>query len=157
MLKLPMSPDWPRENRKVTSNPEFIVELATGEDFLFLACDGVYEGDIFSRESVIAWIAEKLNETDDTAVVCAKLLDECLQRGSRDNMSAMIIQFKDGTSYHQDKHEYIPGPWFSEENDHKFQEAYIADAKTAGYELADALKMYKELEAKKLESAAKKS
>jgi len=149
MLKLPMAPDWPRENRKVTSNPEFVVETAASEDFLFMACDGIYEGDIFTRESVIAWIAEKLTETDDTALICAKLLDECLQRGSRDNMSAMIIQFKDGTASHQDKSEYIPGPWFAEENDRKFQEAYISDAKAAGYELDDALKLYKEIEAKK--------
>jgi len=157
MLKLPMSPEWPRENRKVTSNPEFIVEVASNDDFLFMACDGIYEGDIFSRDTVIAWISEKLNETDDTALICAKLLDECLQRGSRDNMSAMIIQFKDGTSYHQENHEYIPGPWFNEENDHKFQEAYIADAKAAGYELDAALRLYKENEAKKLEAASKKS
>jgi len=157
MLKLPMTPDWPRENRKVTSNPEFIVESGSGEDFLFMACDGIYEGDIFTRDSVIAWLAERLAETpDDPALVCAKLLDECLARGSRDNMSAMIIQFKDGTEYQQD--EYIPGPWFNEENDHKFQEAYIADAKAAGFDLEGALKLFKENEEKKKQAeAAKKS
>jgi len=157
MLKLPMTPDFPPENRKVTSNPDFIVETATSEDFLFMACDGIFEGDVFTRDSAIAWIAEKLAESDDTAVICAKLLDECLHRGSRDNMSAMIIQFKDGTNYHQEKTEYTPGPWFNEENDHKFQEAYIADAKASGYELQDALKLYKEIEAKRLDEYQKKN
>jgi len=146
MLKLPMS--LPPEDRKVTSKPDFIVEEATKDDFLFLACDGIYEGDVFSRESVIKWVADKLAETDDLAIICASVLDECLKRGSRDNMSAMIIQFVDGTSYHREDTEYLPGPWYAEEGDTKFQEAYIKDAKDSGYSLQDALKLLKQNEEK---------
>lgn len=155
MLKMPMSPDWPREKRKVTSDPEFIIETACSEDFLFMACDGIFEGDVFTRETAIAWIVDKMKETDDLAVVCAQLLEECLIRGSRDNMSAMIIQFKDGTDYHKEEHEYVPGPWFNGENDHKFQEAYIADAKVAGYTLQEALQMFKDRKAKEEASSPK--
>jgi len=146
MLKHPMS--LPPELRKVTSNPEILNEEATKDDFLFLACDGIYEGDVFSRESVIKFIAEKLNETDDIAHVCAQVLDECLKRGSRDNMSAMIIQFVDGNSYHRDGIEYVPGPYHSEDGDTKFQEAYRKDALEAGYNLDDALKLLKQNEEK---------
>jgi len=156
MLKVPMSPEFPRENRKVTSNPDFILEAATTGDFLLMACDGIYEGDIFSRDSVIQWVAEKLKEFQDPAVVCAKLLDECLARGSRDNMSAMIILFEDGTSYQRDN-EYIPGPWYNGENDHKFQEAYTQDARTAGYDLQEALKLYRQLKEKDEKEGLNKS
>lgn len=153
MLKVPMSPDFPRENRKVTSNPDFIVEKASSGDFLLMACDGIYEGDIFSRETVIQWVAEKMDEIQDPAIVCAKLLDECLTRGSRDNMSAMIILFEDGTSYQRDN-EYIPGPWYNGENDHKFQEAYTQDARAAGYDLQEALKLYRQLKEKEAQNKA---
>jgi len=146
MLKHPMTN--PPEDRKVTSKPDFIVEDATKDDFLFLACDGIYEGDVFSRESVIKWIADKLAETDDLAIICATVLDECLKRGSRDNMSALIIQFVDGTSYNKEETEYLPGPWYAEEGDTKFQEAYIKDAKDSGYTLQDALKLLKQNEEK---------
>jgi len=147
MLKHPMN--LPPEDRKVTSKPDFVIEDATKEDFLFLACDGIYEGDVFSRESVIKWVSDKLAETDDIALVCAQVLDECLKRGSRDNMSAMIIQFFDGTSYHRDDLNYVPGPWHAEEGDNKFQEAYIKDAKDAGFSLQDALNLLKQNEASK--------
>jgi serine/threonine protein phosphatase PrpC len=128
----------PPEKRKVTSKPEIISNECSKDDFLFLACDGIYEGDVFTRESVIKYIADQLIQTEDIAVICANVLDECLKRGSRDNMSAMIIQFMDGTSYIKDT-EYLPGPYFSSENDSKFQEAYTKDAQAAGFTLQQAL------------------
>lgn len=143
MLKVPM--DYPRESRKVCANPDFITVTAEPGDFLFMACDGIYEGDVFTRESVIQWLVEKLKEVGDPAVACGKLLDECLARGSRDNMSAMIIQFENGTSYHKDENQYIPGPYYNGENDHKFQEAYLQDARTSGYTLPQALQLYEKM------------
>jgi len=114
--------------------------------FLFLACDGIYEGDVFTRESAIKYISDQLKQNDDLAAISASVLDECLRRGSRDNMSAMIIQFMDGTEYAKPNPEYIPGPYFSEETDSKFQEAYARDAMAAGYSLEEALKKRTELE-----------
>jgi len=147
MLKRPL--ELPPEQRKVTSNPDFIEEKATKDDFLFLACDGIYEGDIFSRETAIAWLAEKLKDSDDLAMICAQILDECLHRGSRDNMSCMIVQLKDGSDYEREN-EYIPGPWYSEEGDSKFQEAYTKDADAAGYTLEAALQLRHKQESEKI-------
>jgi len=128
----------PPEKRKVTSKPEIIQNEASGSDYLFLACDGIYEGDVFTREMVIKFISDQLKQTDDLAIICASVLDECLKRGSRDNMSAMIIQFSEGTTYASST-DYIPGPYFTEENDGKFQEAYAKDAQAAGFTLEQAL------------------
>lgn len=149
-LKTPV--DFPGEKKKVTSNPDFIsISDGTTEDFLFMACDGIYEADVFGRQDVIDWIAAKMETTSDLALICAALLDECLDRGSHDNMSAMIIQFKDGTDYAADV-EYVPGPWFDSEQDKKFQTAYTADALAAGYTLDKALALRKSNEAKKTTS-----
>jgi len=135
----------PPEKRKVSSKPEIIVNEATGDDYLFLACDGIYEGDYFSRDSAIKFISDQLKQTDDLAAISAALLDECLKKGSRDNMSAMIIQFTDGTSYGRDT-EYIPGPYYKEENDSKFREAYAKDAQAAGYTAEKALELRARIE-----------
>jgi len=102
----------------------------------------------FSRESVIKFVTDKLAETDDLAVICAHVLDECLKRGSRDNMSAMIIQFVDGSSYNKEETEYVPGPWYAEEGDGKFQDAYTKDALASGLSLQDALYLLKQNEEK---------
>jgi len=140
-LKTPV--DFPGENKKVTSNPDFIsVNDATTDDFLFMACDGIYEADIFGRQDVIDWIVAKLQTCDDPALVCAALLDECLERGSHDNMSAMIIQFKNGTDYAAPV-EYVPGPWHDGDQDKKFQTAYSNDAISAGFTLESALTLRK--------------
>jgi len=138
-------------------NPDFIVQNAKAGDFLFLACDGIYEGDIFTRESVIAWIVEKFKEFPDPAVVCAKLLDEVLHRGSKDNMSAMIVLFEDGTEYHTEKTEYRPGPWHTGENDHKFQDAYASDARANGYDVPSAIRLSTEQKLAEEELARKKT
>jgi len=145
-LKTPV--DFPGENKKVTSNPDFItITDGTENDFLFMACDGIYEADIFGRQDVIDWIAAKLQTCDDPALVCAALLDECLDRGSHDNMSAMIIQFKNGTDYCREV-EYLPGPWHDGDQDKKFQTAYTNDAIFSGFTLESALALRKANEEK---------
>jgi len=124
---------------------QIIFQNVTSEDFLFIACDGIFEGDIFTRESVVEWITEKLKKTDDIAMIMAELLDECVLRGSRDNMSAMLIQFKDGTDFDKPD-EYIPGPFFEGQKHQKFQDAYKQFAEKAGFTVDDSRKKYEELE-----------
>jgi len=147
LLKTPR--EAPGEQRKVTANPEFTIFDANENDFLLLCCDGIYEADIFERQDLIDWVAKRLETTDDTAKVCADLLDECLHRGSHDNMSAMIVQLKDGRAYNAEKLEYIPGPWHDSEKDAKFQAAYAKDALEAGYTLEQARAMRKKIEEEK--------
>jgi len=57
-LKTPL--DFPGEKRKVTSFPDFHEEKGSSGDFLFMACDGIFEGDIFSRQDVIDYVAKKI-------------------------------------------------------------------------------------------------
>jgi len=138
-LKVPMTGD--AANRKVCAVPDIIVEHAKAGDFLFIACDGIYESDVFTRESVIEFIAGKLKQTDDLALISAAVLDACLNRGSKDNMTAVIIQFMDGSAYDKPKDEYVPGPYYANKDGKKFQEAYKADAEANGYTLEEALRL----------------
>jgi len=109
--------------QQVTCEPEYKTIEVNSNDYLFLGCDGIYEGDIFTVESVIKYINDKLEQTNDLAQITADLLDECLKRGSKDNMSAMIIQFKDGKDYNNGD-EYVPGPFHEGPKYQDYQDAY---------------------------------
>jgi len=140
-----------RSKRKVCAVPEFKIEKVKPGDFLFIACDGIYESDVFSRDSVVAFIASELKRTDDLAQICAAVLDQCLSRGSKDNMTAVLIEFKDGRAYHQADIEYIPGPYHPGKEAKKFQEAYKADAEAAGFTLEEAMRRLAENAKKKFD------
>lgn len=46
-------------------------------DFVFMGCDGVWERK--SNEEMVAWIYDKLKQTQDLKEICADLLkNECL-------------------------------------------------------------------------------
>ena len=102
------------------------------------------------RQSVVAFIANELKATDNLAKISAAVLDQCLARGNKDNMTAVIIEFKDGTDYHRDTGNwYVPGPYHTGKDAKKFQEAYKADAEAAGYTLEEALRLLAENAKKK--------
>lgn len=63
----------------------------------------------------------------DPADVCSDLLEYALASGSTDNMTAMLILFKDGTNYSAPD-EVRPGPFFHGRNDRKFADAFFSDA-----------------------------
>jgi len=135
-------PDFPPDQKQVICVPDFITADDVNEyDFLLLACDGIYEGDIFTREGVVEWVAQKMKQTDDIAVIVAELLEECKDRGSRDNMSAMIIQFTDGTNYDRDD-EYVPGPYCVGGRHSKFQDAYRKFAEKSGLSSDQSRELY---------------
>jgi len=133
--------EFPPDKQQVTCIPDY-KSVDTGKDeFLFIGCDGIYEGDIFTFDSVAKWIIAKMEESDDLAAICAELLDECLKRGSKDNMSAMIVQFKDGTDYSR-QDEFIPGPYHEGPRHNEFQEAYKNFAEYAGHTTDEARNIY---------------
>jgi protein phosphatase len=85
---------------------------ANTEEFILLCCDGVFEGD-FSNAQIIEFAAQELAKTDDLATVCSLVCEEALHRGSKDNISCMIVKLNDGTAFaakYKDE-ECLPGPF----------------------------------------------
>jgi hypothetical protein len=69
---------------------------------------------------------DELKKTpDDPASISGRLLLHSLQAGSKDNHSAMLIQFKSGDGY-EAKDEFVAGPFRPFQNDKKFVDAYLA-------------------------------
>jgi serine/threonine protein phosphatase PrpC len=67
--------------------------FAPSLQYLVLACDGIW--DVMTNEDVAAFILGKAKSgVDDCGQLAAELLDACLEKGSRDNMSAVVVEFK---------------------------------------------------------------
>lgn len=65
-----------------------VLELEPGDDYLVLACDGVW--DVVKDEEAIAFLKEK---QEAPAVQLAKALAvEALKRGSQDNISVIVVR-----------------------------------------------------------------
>ncbi|POM71873.1 Protein phosphatase 2C [Phytophthora palmivora] len=77
----------------VTSEPCVRVQRRDpADEFLVLCCDGIY--DVMSNDQLRKFIRSKLkNGVKNPKEISEMLLDECLAKGSRDNMSAVIVLF----------------------------------------------------------------
>ncbi|XP_035239977.1 protein phosphatase, Mg2+/Mn2+ dependent, 1Na (putative) [Anguilla anguilla] len=85
--------EWrPQTEQLVSPEPEvFEAERSPHDEFLVLACDGVW--DAISNEELCAFVRSRLQVCEDLREVCTQVLDLCLYKGSLDNMSIIIICF----------------------------------------------------------------
>ncbi|CAF3729160.1 unnamed protein product [Rotaria socialis] len=60
--------------------------------FIVLACDGIW--DVMTNEELGTYILGRMRVTDDLCEIANSILDMCLYKGSKDNMSLIIIAFK---------------------------------------------------------------
>nr|XP_028597742.1 probable protein phosphatase 1N isoform X1 [Podarcis muralis] len=61
------------------------------DEFLVLACDGVW--DTFDNAGLCAFVRSRLCLTGSPRDVCECVLDSCLYKGSRDNMTCIVVCF----------------------------------------------------------------
>jgi protein phosphatase len=126
--------------QKVIALPEIRHFECVAGDFALLCCDGVFEGQ-FSNEQVVTFVTEQLQQSQDLAKIASAVCEEAINRGSRDNITCMIVQFKDGRDLAALPHEeFIPGP-FNAHKDKPFRTAYANMAKFANLSMAQALAM----------------
>lgn len=74
----------------VSPEPEIYVERRQSDDeFLVLACDGVW--DVMTNEDLCAFVRSRLLLSDDLEAIANHVVDTCLYKGSRDNMSIVLL------------------------------------------------------------------
>jgi len=78
----------------VSPEPEIVEMERTDSDdeFVILACDGIW--DVMSNEELCAFVRNRMMLTDDLKQICNEVVDVCLHKGSRDNMSIVIVAFE---------------------------------------------------------------
>jgi hypothetical protein len=123
------------EDQKVIAVPEIRTVTASPNDLLLIACDGVFEQMTNEEACALVFKAyqEQAADKKDPALVAANLLDASLRKGSKDNHSAMIVAFEDGTKYDASD-EFVAGPFNPYANDKQFRDAYLKDAQRFGIE-----------------------
>jgi len=129
-------------NQKVIAVPD-ITRLALNiGDVIVIACDGVFEGNFVNEEVVSLVFSELDAKVLDLGVVSAKVCDMAVRRGSKDNISCMVVQLQPGVQHaatfgHKS---FVPGPPYPKTHEAS-RTAYARMAALAGYSLADALQM----------------
>ena len=66
-----------------------VLERTKSDDFLILACDGVW--DVMTNQEAISFVLAAMRLGASLSSSCALLLDECLRKSSQDNISAIIV------------------------------------------------------------------
>jgi protein phosphatase 1B len=84
-------PDLPAEMQKVSPCPEITIHVrAAADDVLLLACDGLW--DVMSNDEAVALLREVFESGEDSVPrVAEEMLDVSLDKGSKDNISAMVV------------------------------------------------------------------
>ncbi|XP_030382336.1 protein phosphatase 1B [Scaptodrosophila lebanonensis] len=59
------------------------------DEFLVVACDGIW--DVMTSDEVCAFIHWRMRVTDNLPLIVNSILDVCLYKGSRDNMSLLLV------------------------------------------------------------------
>ncbi|XP_017129057.1 protein phosphatase 1B [Drosophila elegans] len=74
----------------VSPEPDITVcQRSESDEFLVMACDGIW--DVMDSSEVCEFIASRLFVTDDLPMIVNSVLDICLHKGSRDNMTLLLL------------------------------------------------------------------
>jgi len=76
----------------VTCIPEISIHKRSddADQFVVMGCDGIW--DVHAKKDIIGQIVVDLSlDGKDVAYACEEILDLCLKKGSKDNMTAMLL------------------------------------------------------------------
>eukprot|EP01064_Diplonema_japonicum_P019607 TRINITY_DN2834_c7_g1_i1.p1 TRINITY_DN2834_c7_g1~~TRINITY_DN2834_c7_g1_i1.p1 ORF type:complete len:477 (+),score=44.91 TRINITY_DN2834_c7_g1_i1:170-1600(+) len=126
---------------QVTAVPDIISATCKPGDILVTCCDGVFENDCFSEESLMSFIAKHLSSPTGTVdSAAAAVCDHAIENGSHDNITCMVSVFGGKTPPPSITKKLIPGP-LSRPESAKFMAAYDAVAKSCGVSLENCVEM----------------
>ena len=140
-------PHLSAQQQKVIAVPDVQqLECVAGERLLIM-CDGLVEKA--SNEQVVQFVEQALQQPgarDNPALVMQQLIDWSLDKGSKDNMSCLLVLLESGDEYNGDD-QYVPGSIKEGEEDRKFVETYLAYAKRHGIESGKCLQLARKADA----------
>eukprot|EP00042_Codosiga_hollandica_P037456 m.294660 g.294660 ORF g.294660 m.294660 type:complete len:320 (+) comp55142_c0_seq1:294-1253(+) len=89
------TPHLPEDAQKISAEADItILERQPEDEFLILACDGIW--DVATSDHAREFITNQLKAGCSAQEVCERLLDSCLQKDSKDNMTVVLVLFNQG-------------------------------------------------------------
>lgn len=94
-FKLKSNPNLGQADQSVSCEGDVeIIERLPGKDnCIIICCDGVY--DVNTSEEVVSLVVNRIPAKDSLQDLCEEIADFACLKGSKDNISAMVISFKD--------------------------------------------------------------
>ena len=141
------APNLPALKQRVIPTPDVFQIPLIATDLVLVCCDGLVER--LTNEQVAAFIHEALKKQPhqdvDLAAVMADLLNHSLEKGSKDNMSAVLYMPCEGVSYGKKESQFRMAVSSLIDTEtvpigspaHLFKEAFIKDAAKHGFSEAD--------------------
>ena len=80
--------------QKVSPVPDVIVQTRNHDEdeFIIIACDGIW--DVNTNQEAVQMVSDIFADGESNlGLVCEEILDLCLLKGSKDNMTALVIKF----------------------------------------------------------------
>jgi protein phosphatase len=129
--------DDPRQ-QKVICVPDVTRLTILKDDILMIACDGVFEG-AFPTPDVVDFVKRQFPPVNgDMAIVAAKVVDQAVRAGSKDNITCMCISFTNGSDVCGPPTAFVPGAPFARSHDGS-RNVYAKMARMADLTLGEAL------------------
>jgi serine/threonine protein phosphatase PrpC len=107
----------PHTHQMVVATPDITsFDLQKGDEFLILACDGIW--DVMSNQEAVDFVRKRLKQRQSIKSICEEMCDNCLAPDLRglcrgaDNMSVIVVLFKHTAD--------LLGPWSKLKNMMKF-------------------------------------
>merc|ERR1711991_25570 len=127
--------------QKVIAVPDVVRTRVVRGDICLICCDGIW--DVMSSKEGIEFSREHMLDTDgDLGLVCQRMIDTCLLKGSKDNMTAMLVQIVDGSEWADVPMSFTVGPYEEERSDN-VKRKYREFANHNGFDLLDELEKTK--------------
>lgn len=142
------------EEQKVIAVPDIFKAEAEAGDIVLVICDGIVEQ--MSNEQVGEFVHKAVQESAaDPADIVAKLLEESIRVGSKDNHSGILVMLTDGSEYTASlpATQYMPGPYKRYSRCKEFRKAYLQDAKKHGVSREELMKLAEDVDANDTEQA----
>jgi len=130
----------PPEKQKVIPIPDITKIELNDDNFIFICCDGIFES--FTNDEAMKFIYEKSKTTEDICEILSELLFAVLTKGSKDNMSAMIVRKKSSLKTFSTQ-EFEVGEFFENGTD-IYMEAYKRNCERYDMTLEQAIKIWEE-------------
>lgn len=95
--------DLPAEKQMVSPEPDILViDRNEKDNYLIFACDGIWDA-ITEPQECVNIVSDLLESSVSVEVALADLFELCLQRNSKDNMTMVLVLFKNAPQPDEEK------------------------------------------------------